>query len=49
MFYESCNALTGQGGNDGYFDNDEAAGVEVGAEELTSADNLDNKEGGGEF
>ena len=49
MFYESFNGLTGQGGNDGYFYNDEAAGVEVGAEDLTSADNLDNKEGWGEF
>ena len=49
MFYESFNGLAGQGGNDGYFDNDEAAGVEVGAEDLTSADNLDNKEGWGEF
>ena len=49
MFYESFNGLTGQGGNDGYFDNDEAAGVEVGAEDLESAELLDNKEGWGEF
>ena len=49
VFYESFNGLTGQGGNDGYFDNDEAAGVEVGAEDLESADLLDNKTGWGEF
>lgn len=49
VFYESFNGLTGQGGNDGYFDNDEAANVEVGAEDLTSADLLDNKTGWGEF
>ena len=41
--------LQDRAGNDGYFDNDEAASVEVGAEDLTSADNLDNKEGWGEF
>lgn len=49
LFYESFDGLTGQGGNDGYFDNDEEAGVEVGAEDLTTADALDNKEGWGEF
>lgn len=49
LFYESFNGLEGQGGNDGYFDNDEAAGVEVGAEDLLAADALDNKEGWGEF
>ena len=37
LFYESFNGLNGQGGNDGYFDNDETAGVEVGAEDLLSA------------
>ena len=49
VFYESFDGLAGQGGNDGYFDNDEAANVEVGAEDLTSADLLDNKTGWGEF
>ncbi len=49
VFYESFNGLSGQGGNDGYFDNDEAAGVEVGAEDLLSAELLDNKEGWGDF
>ena len=49
LFYESFNGLTGQGGNDGYFDNDADAGVEVGAEDLKSADALDNKEGWGDF
>lgn len=49
LFYESFNGLTGQGGNDGYFDNDADAGVEVGAEDLTSAETLDNKEGWGDF
>ena len=49
VFYESFNGLTGHGGNDGYFDNDEAAGVEVGAEDLLVADALDNKTGWGEF
>ena len=45
VFYESFDGLVGQGGNDGYFDNDEAAGVEVGAEDLLVADALDNKTG----
>ena len=49
LFYESFNGLGGQGGNDGYFDNDEDAGVEVGVEDLESADALDNKSGWGEF
>ncbi|MGM9713491.1 MAG: hypothetical protein ACI3Y5_05160 [Prevotella sp.] len=49
LFYETFDGLNGQGGNDGYFDNDEAAGVEVGAEDLLSADALDNKEGWGDF
>ena len=49
LFYESFDGLNGQGGNDGYFDNDETAGVEVGAENLLSAENLDNTEGWGEF
>ena len=49
VFYESFNGLAGQGGNDGYFDNDEAAGVEVGAKDLESAELLDNKEGWGDF
>ena len=49
LFYESFNGLNGQGGNDGYFDNDETAGVEVGAEDLLSAENLDNTEGWGDF
>ncbi|MGM9732809.1 MAG: hypothetical protein ACI3YT_01610 [Prevotella sp.] len=49
LFYESFDGLTGQGGNDGYFDNDADAGVEVGAEDLTSAEALDNKEGWGDF
>ena len=34
LFYESFNSLDGQGGNDGYFDNNTEAGVEVGAEDL---------------
>ena len=49
LFYESFNGLNGQGGNDGYFDNDVTAGVEVGAEDLLSAENLDNTEGWGDF
>lgn len=49
LFYETFNGLNGQGGNDGYFDNDETAGVEVGAEDLLSAENLDNTEGWGDF
>lgn len=49
LFYESFNGLNGQGGNDGYFDNDAEAGVEVGAEDLKSADALDNKDGWGDF
>lgn len=49
LFYESFDGLAGQGGTDGYFDNDEAAGVEVGADDLLSADALDNKEGWGDF
>lgn len=49
LFYESFDGLNGQGGNDGYFDNDEAAGVEVGAEDLLSAEILDNKDGWGDF
>ncbi|MGN0282285.1 MAG: hypothetical protein ACI4B3_08300 [Prevotella sp.] len=49
LFYESFDGLNGQGGNDGYFDNDTEAGVEVGAEDLTTADALDNKDGWGDF
>ncbi|MGN0221975.1 MAG: hypothetical protein ACI4BA_07635 [Prevotella sp.] len=49
LFYESFDGLNGQGGNDGYFDNDADAGVEVGAEDLISADALDNKDGWGDF
>ena len=49
LFYESFDGLAGQGGNDGYFDNDADAGVEVGAEDLTSAEALDNKDGWGDF
>lgn len=49
LFYESFDGLNGQGGNDGYFDNDADAGVEVGTEDLVSADALDNKEGWGDF
>lgn len=49
LFYESFDGLEGQGGNDGYFDNDADAGVEVGAEDLLSADALDNKDGWGDF
>lgn len=49
LFYESFDNLNGQGGNDGYFDNDEDAGVEVGAEDLTSADVLDNTADWGDF
>ncbi|MGN0224640.1 MAG: hypothetical protein ACI4A7_00960 [Prevotella sp.] len=49
LFYESFDGLTGQGGNDGYFDNDVDAGVEVGAEDLLTSDLLDNKEGWGDF
>lgn len=49
LFYESFDGLNGQGGNDGYFDNDEAAGVEVGSEDLLSAETLYNKDGWGDF
>ncbi|MGM9845611.1 MAG: hypothetical protein ACI30K_05220 [Muribaculaceae bacterium] len=49
LFYESFNNLQGQGGNDGYFDNDTDAGVEVGAEDLLDATSLDNTDGWGEF
>lgn len=49
VFYESFDNLQGQGGNDGYFDNDADAGVEVGAEDLLDATLLDNTEGWGEF
>ncbi|MGM9687584.1 MAG: hypothetical protein ACI3YD_00900 [Alloprevotella sp.] len=49
LFYESFDKLDGQGGNDGYFDNDAEAGVEVGAEDLTSADALDNTADWGDF
>ena len=49
LFYESFNSLDGQGGNDGYFDNNTEAGVEVGAEDLLSSEKLDNPEGWGEF
>lgn len=49
LFYESFNALAGNGGNDGYFDNSEDPVVEVGAEDLLDATLLDNKEGWGEF
>ena len=49
LFYESFNSLDGQGGNDGYFDNNTEAGVEVGAEDLLSSEKLDNPEGWGDF
>lgn len=49
IFYESFNGLNGQGGNDGYFDNDADAGVTVGEEDLLSAEALDNTEGWGDF
>ncbi|MGM9861057.1 MAG: hypothetical protein ACI30W_00530, partial [Muribaculaceae bacterium] len=49
VFHESFDNLQGQGGNDGYFDNDVDAGVEVGAEDLLDATLLDNTEGWGEF
>ncbi|MGM9852062.1 MAG: hypothetical protein ACI306_07995, partial [Muribaculaceae bacterium] len=42
LFHESFDNLQGQGGNDGYFDNDADAGVEVGAEDLLDATSLDN-------
>ena len=49
LFHESFDNLQGQGGNDGYFDNDADAGVEVGAEDLLDATTLDNTEGWGDF
>ncbi|MGN0036487.1 MAG: hypothetical protein ACI36X_04640 [Bacteroidaceae bacterium] len=49
LFYESFNGLAGMGGNDGYFDNDATAGVEVGVEDLLTAETLDNKDGWGNF
>lgn len=47
IFYESFDKLAGQGGTDGYFDNDVEAGVEVGAEDLLTTENLDNATGWG--
>lgn len=49
VFYESFNQLKGQGGNDGYYDNDAEANVEIAATDLESADDLDNKSGWGDF
>lgn len=49
VFYESFNGLEGSGGNDGYFDNDDDAGIEIATEDLETADLLDNKEGWGDF
>ena len=49
IFYESFDGLTGQGGNDGYYDNDATAGVEIALDDLTTSDDLDNKTGWGEF
>lgn len=49
VFYESFDGLEGFGGNDGYFDNDDDAGIEIATEDLETADLLDNKEGWGDF
>ncbi|MGN1262561.1 MAG: hypothetical protein ACI4TW_00860 [Prevotella sp.] len=49
VFYESFDKLDGLGGNDGYFDNDDDAGVEIAATDLTDASLLDNTEGWGDF
>lgn len=49
VFYESFDKLEGLGGNDGYFDNDDDAGVEIAATDLTDASLLDNTEGWGDF
>lgn len=49
VFYESFNQLKGQGGNDGYYDNDAEANVEIAATDLESTDDLDNKSGWGDF
>ena len=49
LFYESFDKLAGQGGNDGYYENDSIAGVEVGAEDLLSTEQLDNTTGWGDL
>lgn len=49
LFYESFNQLKGLGGNDGYYDNDAGAGVEIAQEDLLDASDLDNKTGWGDF
>ena len=49
VFYESFNGLSGQGGNDGYFDNSADGTVEVGAEDLLDSSLLDNTTGWGDF
>lgn len=49
VFYESFNQLKGQGGNDGYFDNDSENNVEIAADDLEGTDELDNKTGWGDL
>lgn len=49
VFYESFNNLTGNGGNDGYYDNSADGTIKVGAEDLLDASLLDNQQGWGDF
>jgi hypothetical protein len=49
VFYESFNNLNGHGGNDGYYDNDDNAGIEIAENDLEDASNLDNTTGWGDF
>lgn len=50
VFYESFDGLTTtQGGNDGYYDNEDAPDGDICEEDLTDATLLDNKTGWGDF
>lgn len=50
VFYESFDGLIAtEGGNDGYYDNEDAPDGEICEEDLTDASLLDNKTGWGEF
>ena len=50
VFYESFNGLTStEGGNDGYFDNEDAPDSAICEADLTDATLLDNKTGWGDF
>jgi hypothetical protein len=50
VFYESFNGLTtDKGGNDGYFENDDANNISICDTELSDASLLDNKAGWGDF